>query len=181
MKFSTNFAAMLRLVGRIKSSLNCNPSLELHDITHAQYTYTYLFADRISKLVLHSFQSYGCVRITSWITLVQILSKSRTEGKLNRSKIFVLRCHFKNKVLHENPATKRLCKGRKVVQRKKFSSPFKVSDKPFTFKMCVSQSRQDDTVVYVTTYDIQAPGLGCTTSMVKMSQFGRDCIPNTKY
>ena len=69
MKFSTNFAAMLSLVGRIKSSLNCSPSLELRDITHAQctYMYTHLFTGRISKLGLHSLQSYGCVRITSWI------------------------------------------------------------------------------------------------------------------
>ena len=70
MKFSTNFAAMLKLVGRIKFSLNCSPSLKLHDITHAQYTYTHLFTGRISKLGMHSLQSYGCVRITSWITLV---------------------------------------------------------------------------------------------------------------
>ena len=67
MKFSTNFAAMLCLVGRIKSSLKCYPSLELRDITHTQ---AHLFTGRISKLDLHSLQSYGCVRITSWITLV---------------------------------------------------------------------------------------------------------------
>ena len=71
MKFSTNFAAMLSLVGRIKSSLDCNLSLELHDITHAQYTYAHSLNGRISKLGLHSLQSYGCVRITSWITLVE--------------------------------------------------------------------------------------------------------------
>ena len=70
MKFSTSFVAMLSLVGRIKSSLNCYPSLELRDITHAQCTYTHLFTGRISKLGLHSLQSYGCVRITFWITLV---------------------------------------------------------------------------------------------------------------
>ena len=70
MKFSTNFAAMLSLVGRVKSSLNCFTSLELRDITHAQCTYTHLFTGRISKLGLHSLQSYRCVRITSWITLV---------------------------------------------------------------------------------------------------------------
>ena len=70
MKLSTNFAAMLSLVGRIKSSLKCNPSLELPDITHAKYTYIHLFTGRISKLGLHSLQSYECVRITSWITLV---------------------------------------------------------------------------------------------------------------
>ena len=72
MKFSTNFAAMLSLVGQIKSSLNCNPSLKLHDIIHAQYTYTQLFTGRISKRGMHSLQSYGCVRITSWITLVYV-------------------------------------------------------------------------------------------------------------
>ena len=70
LKFSTNFVAMLSLVGRIKSSLNCYPSLELHDITHLQCTYTHLFTGRISKLGLHSLRSYGCVRITSWITPV---------------------------------------------------------------------------------------------------------------
>ena len=70
MKFSTNFAAMLSFVGLIKSSLNCFQSLELRDITHAQCTYTHLFTGRISKLGLPSLQSYGCVRITSWITLV---------------------------------------------------------------------------------------------------------------
>ena len=70
MKCSTNFAAMLSLVGRIKSSINCNPSLKLRDITHVQYTYTKLFTGRISELGLHSLQSYGCVRITSWITHV---------------------------------------------------------------------------------------------------------------
>ena len=70
MKFSTKFAAMLSFVGRIKSSFNCFPSLEPRDITHAQCTYTHLFTGRISKLGLHSLQSYGCVRITSWITLV---------------------------------------------------------------------------------------------------------------
>ena len=69
-KFSTKFAAMLSLVGRIKLSLNCNPSLELHDITYAQYTFTHLFTGRISKLGLHSLQIYGCVRITSWINHV---------------------------------------------------------------------------------------------------------------
>ena len=35
----------------------CNLSLELRDITHAQYTYTHLFTGRISKLGLHSLQS----------------------------------------------------------------------------------------------------------------------------
>ena len=70
MKFSSNFVAMLSLVGQIKSSLNCYPSLELRDITHVQCTHTHLFTRRISKLGLHSLQSYGCVRITSWITLV---------------------------------------------------------------------------------------------------------------
>ena len=71
MKFSAIFAALLSLVRRIKSSIYCNPSFELHDITHAQYTNTYLFTGRISKLGMHSLQSYGCVRITSWITLVE--------------------------------------------------------------------------------------------------------------
>ena len=70
MKFSINFAAMLNLVRQIKSSINCNPSLELLDITPAQYTYTYLITGRISKLGLHSLKSYTCVRITSWITLI---------------------------------------------------------------------------------------------------------------
>ena len=70
MKFSTDFAATLSLVGQIKSSLNCNPSLKLHDITHARYTHTKLFTGRISKLGMYSLQRYGCVRITSWITLV---------------------------------------------------------------------------------------------------------------
>ena len=62
---------MLNLVRQIKLSLNRNPSLELLDITHAQYTYTYLLTvtGRISKLGLHSLKSYTCVRITSWITL----------------------------------------------------------------------------------------------------------------
>ena len=41
MKLSTNFAAMLSLVGGIKSFLDCNPSLELRDITHVQYIYTH--------------------------------------------------------------------------------------------------------------------------------------------
>ena len=57
---------MLSLGGQFKSSLNCN----LRVITHAQNTYTHLFTGRISKPGLHSLQSYGCVRITSWITLV---------------------------------------------------------------------------------------------------------------
>ena len=70
MKFSTNFAAMFSLVGRIESSLNCFPTLELRDITNAQCTYTHLFTGRFSNLGLHSLQSYGCVRITSWITLL---------------------------------------------------------------------------------------------------------------
>ena len=70
MKFSTNFVAMFSLVRRIKSSFNCNPSLELRDITHAQYTYTHSLTGRISKMGLQSLQSYVCVRITSWITLV---------------------------------------------------------------------------------------------------------------
>ena len=70
MKFSTHLAAMFSLVWRIKSSLDCNPSLGLRDITHTQCKYTRLFIGRISKLGLHSLQSYGCVRITSWITLV---------------------------------------------------------------------------------------------------------------
>ena len=70
MKFSTNFVAMLSLVGRIKFSLNCHPALELRDITHVHCTYTHLFTGRISKLGLHPLQSYGCIRITSWITLV---------------------------------------------------------------------------------------------------------------
>ena len=61
---------MFSLVWRIKSSLDCNPSLRLRDITHAQCKYTRLFIGGISKLGLHSLQSYGCVRITSWITLV---------------------------------------------------------------------------------------------------------------
>ena len=43
---------------------NCNPSLELRDITHAQYTCTHLFTCKISELGRHSLQSYGCVRIT---------------------------------------------------------------------------------------------------------------------
>ena len=43
MKFSTNIVAMLSLVGQIKSSLNCYPSLELRDITQVQCTYTHLF------------------------------------------------------------------------------------------------------------------------------------------
>ena len=47
------------------------PSLELRDIILAQCTYTHLFTGRVSKHGLHSLQSYGCVRITSWITLVQ--------------------------------------------------------------------------------------------------------------
>ena len=67
MKFSIN----LNLVRQIKSPFNPNPSLELLDITHAQYTYTYLLTGRISKLGLHSLKSYTCVRITSWITLVE--------------------------------------------------------------------------------------------------------------
>ena len=71
-KFSINFAAMLNLVRQIKSSLNRNPSSELLDIIHAQYTYTYLLTGRISKLDLHSLKSYTCVRITSWITLVHL-------------------------------------------------------------------------------------------------------------
>ena len=70
MKFSINFAAMLNLVRLIKSSLYRNPSLELLDITHAQYTYTYLLTGRISMLGLHSLKSYTCVRITSWIVIV---------------------------------------------------------------------------------------------------------------
>ena len=78
MKFSTNFAAMLSLVGRIKFSLNSYPSLELRDITHVQCTYTNLFTGRISELGLHSLQSYGCVLITSWITLVFYLFSLRT-------------------------------------------------------------------------------------------------------
>ena len=61
---------MLSLVGRIKPSLNCNPSLELRYITNAQYTYTQSLTGQISKLGLHSLQSYRCVRITFWITLV---------------------------------------------------------------------------------------------------------------
>ena len=73
-KFSINFAAMLNLVRQIKSSLNRNPSLKLLDITHAQYTYTYLLTGRISKLGLHSLKSYTCVRITIWITLVVIFA-----------------------------------------------------------------------------------------------------------
>ena len=36
MTFSTIVASMLSLVGQIKSSLNCDRSLELRDITHAQ-------------------------------------------------------------------------------------------------------------------------------------------------
>ena len=86
MKFSTNFAATLSLVGQIKSSLNCNPSFKLNDITHAQYTYTKLFTGRISMLGMYSSQSYGCVRITSWITLVVNLAcltlseTSKSEG-----------------------------------------------------------------------------------------------------
>ena len=87
MKFSTNFAAMLSLVGRIKPSLNCFPSLELRDITHAQCTYTHVFTGRISKLGLHSLQSYGCVRITSWITLVKyIVTLKLYEGRLISSR-----------------------------------------------------------------------------------------------
>ena len=74
MKFTTNFVAMLSLVGRIKFSLNCHPALELRDITHVQCTYTHLFTGRISKLGLHPLQSYGCIRITSWITLVVCMS-----------------------------------------------------------------------------------------------------------
>ena len=35
-----------------------------------QYTYTNSFTCRISKLGLYSLQSYGCVRITSWMTNV---------------------------------------------------------------------------------------------------------------
>ena len=70
MKFSIKFAAMLNLVRQIKSSLNRSPSSVLLDITHAQYTYTYLLTGRISKLGLHSLKTYTCVRITSWITLV---------------------------------------------------------------------------------------------------------------
>ena len=89
MNFSTNFAAMLSLVGRIKFSLNCFPSLELRDITHAQFTYTHLFTGRISKLGLHSLQSYGCVRITSLIT--------RRKNAIKTKVIFVLysrtQCH----------------------------------------------------------------------------------------
>ena len=69
-EISINFAAMLNLVRQIKSSLNRNLSLELLDITHAQYTDEYLLTGRISKLCLHSLKSYTCVRITSWITLV---------------------------------------------------------------------------------------------------------------
>ena len=85
MKFSINFAAMLSLVGQIKSSLNCFPSLELRDITHTQCTYTDLFTGRISKLGLHSLQSYVCVRITSWITLVSFDIYERQEDmKMNR-------------------------------------------------------------------------------------------------
>ena len=63
MKFSINFAAMLNLVRQIKSSLNRKPSLELFDVTHAQYTYTYLLTGRVSKLGLHSLKSYTCVLI----------------------------------------------------------------------------------------------------------------------
>ena len=74
MKFSINFAAMLNYVRQIESSLNRKPSLELFDITHAQYTYTYLLTGRISKLGLHSLKSYTCVRFTSWITLVAYLT-----------------------------------------------------------------------------------------------------------
>ena len=48
----------------------------VRDITYAQCTYSHLFTGRISKLGLHSLQSYGCVRITSWITLVENISKS---------------------------------------------------------------------------------------------------------
>ena len=77
MKFSTNFAATFSLVGQIKSSSNCNPSLKLRDITHTQHTYTQLFTGRISKLGMHSLQSYGCVRITSLITLVDLIVKRR--------------------------------------------------------------------------------------------------------
>ena len=70
MKFSTKFVAMLSLVGRIKSFLNCYPSLELRNVTHVQCTYTHLFTGRISKLGLHSLQSYGCVRITSYTSYI---------------------------------------------------------------------------------------------------------------
>ena len=56
--------------GHAESCLNRNPSLDFLDITHAQYTYTYLLTGRISKLGLHSLKSYTCVRITSWVTLV---------------------------------------------------------------------------------------------------------------
>ena len=67
---------MFSLAWRIESSLDCNLSLGLRDITLSQYKYTRLFIGRISKLGLHSIQSYGCVRITSWITLVhQMLRK----------------------------------------------------------------------------------------------------------
>ena len=85
MKFSINFTAMLNLVRQIKSYLNRNPSLELLDITHAQYTYTYLLTGRISKLGLHSFKSYTCGRITSCITLVDLCdfqAKLHGEGLL---------------------------------------------------------------------------------------------------
>ena len=92
MKFSS---AMLSLVVRIKSSLNCFPSLELRDITHAQYTYTHLFTGRISKLGLYSLQSYGCVRITSWITLVY---SKRTCMLTNNIKIYLAIAHQTKKI-----------------------------------------------------------------------------------
>ena len=98
MKFSTNFVAMLSLVGRIKFSLNCHPALELRDITHVQCTYTHLFTGQISKLGLHPLQSYGCIPITSWITLVTLFVMTHFGSVLDPK--WSLRTDFHNTTIH---------------------------------------------------------------------------------
>ena len=95
MKFSTNFVAMLSLVGRIKFSLNCQPAL---DITHVQCTYTHLFTGQISKLGLHPLQSYGCIPITSWITLVTLFVMTHFGSVLDPK--WSLRTDFHNTTIH---------------------------------------------------------------------------------
>ena len=71
MKLSTNFLAMLGLVGRIKSSLNCNPSLELRDITHAHtHIHTYLLVEFQSWVCIHYKVMDVFALLRSWITHV---------------------------------------------------------------------------------------------------------------
>ena len=95
-KFLINSAAILNLVRQIKTSFNRNPTLELLDITHAQYTYTYLLTGRIFKLGLHSLKSSTCVRITSWISLVviQFYIKHVLFMRVNQQDYFDIVCQF---------------------------------------------------------------------------------------